>query len=190
MRSLLALFILLTTAIPLVSQDTPSEKAQGELMQKVMREIRLKVLATPPSKIGRAPTQEYPHVDTIIMDWPLQDTIMSVMASSGGDGSIYTTGTFGLFGGGKYENVRNAAKKFVKLGEKYYSDAAPTQDFPYPQAGHIRFYFICYDGVRVIDSDAASLSSGKSKFSDLFTEAQKVIGQLRQVAQSDQKPIH
>jgi hypothetical protein len=180
MRTGLVVITLLITSFPLSSQTEPPKKTPAD----VMREIRFKVLSTPPSAMGRKPTQEYPHVDEIIMDWPVQDTILSVMGSSDGDGSIYTTGNFGLLGGANYENVRNAAKGFVKVGEKYYSEAAPTQDFPYPQPGHVRFYLICYDGVRVIDSDAASLSSGKSKYSDLFAEAQKVIGELRQVANS------
>ncbi len=184
MRASLAVIVLLIAAFSLIAQENPSPKPSGEAMQKVLHAIRLKVLATPPSQMGHAPTQEYPHVDAVIMDWPVQDTIMSVMGSSGGDASIYTSGAFGLLGGDKYENVRNAAKKFVKVGEKYYSDGTPTQNFPYPQAGHVLFYLICYDGVRVIDSDIASLSIGKSKYSDLFVEGQKVIGEFRQVVQT------
>lgn len=152
-----------------------------------MKEIRLKILTTPPSRMNLTPTPEYPHVEAIIMDWPVQDTTMSVMASREGDGSIYTTGNFGLLGGSKYENVRSAAKSFVKVGEKYYSDGTPAQDFPYPQPGHVRFYLICYDGVRMIDADAASLASGKGKYSDLFAEAQKQIAAMRQVNQSQPK---
>ena len=186
-RAALFVFVLMSPAFfPLVAEDKSSPKPtpSGEMMQKAMHEIRLKVLATPPSKIGRASTEEYPHVDTIIMDWPIQNTILSVMGSSAGDGSIYTTGSFGLLGGVKYETVRDAAKKFVKAGEKYYSDATPTQVFPYPQAGHVRFYLICYDGVRTIDTDAASLETGKGKYSDLFAEGQKEINALRQAAQA------
>jgi hypothetical protein len=163
-----------------MSQDASPKKAPAD----VMREIRLKVLSTPPSQMSRKPTPEYPHVDGIIMDWPVQDATVSVMASSVGDGSIYTTGAFGVFGGIKYDNVRNAARSFVKLGQKYYSDATPTKEYPYPQSGHVRFYLICYDGVRMIDADASSLSTGQSKYSDLFAEGQKVINELRQIVQN------
>jgi len=183
MRTGLVVMTLLITSFPLLSQSESPKKTPADLM----REIRLKVLSTPPSQMSRKPTPEYPHVDGIIMDWPLQDTILSVMASSAGDGSIYTTGNFGLFGGIKYDTVRNAAKSFVKLGEKDYSDATPTRDFPYPQAGHVRFYLICYDGVRMIDSDSASLSSAKGKYSDLFAAAQKEISALRQIVQDQPK---
>ena len=186
-RAGLLVIVFVTAALPVIAQDQGSPTPSAEQMQKALHEIRLKVLMTPPSKVGRAATQEFPHVDTIVMDWPIENTILSVMGSSAGDGSIYTTGTFGLLGGGKYETVREAAKKFVKAGEKYYADATSTQDFPYPEAGHVRFYLVCYDGVRMIDADAASLEGGKGKYSDLFAEGQKEINALRQLTQTPAK---
>jgi hypothetical protein len=182
MRPGLLLILLLFNSFAVLAQDQ-SKKTPAD----AMREIRLKVLTTPPSKMDRKPTEEYPHVDGIIMDWPIQDATVSVMASSVGDGSIYTTGDFGVFGGIQYENVRNEAKSFVKLGEKYYSDAIPAKDYPYPQKGHVRFYLMCYDGVRVIDVDASALSSVNAKYSDLFAEAQRMINLLRQIAQEQKK---
>ena len=162
-----------------MSQDEKVKKTPAD----VMREIRLKVLTTPPSQMNRTPTPEYLHVDAMVMDWPIKETTVSVMASSVGDGSIYTTGTFGVMGGIGYESVRDVAKAFVKLGEKYYSEAIPTKEYSYPKQGRVRFYFVCYDGVRVIDADTASLATGKDKYSDLYAQAQRVIGELRKIVQ-------
>ncbi|HST31690.1 MAG TPA: hypothetical protein VLK27_12720 [Chthoniobacterales bacterium] len=183
MRDGLIIILLLLVAVTATAQTTPSKKTPAD----VMREIRLKVLTTPASQLGRKPTEEFPHVHGIIMDWPIEDTILSLMASSAGDGSIYTTGDFGVLGGIKYENVRNAAKSFVKLGEKYYSDATPAKDYPYPQKGHVCFYLMCYDDVRMIDTDVNSLSKSNGKYSDLFAQAQRMISELRQIAQQPKK---
>jgi len=177
------IFTLLFALTGFAQSPSPAKKTPAD----VMREIRLKVLSTPASQMGRKPSQEYPHVDGLIMDWPIQDTTLSLMASSAGDGSIYTTGNFGVLGGIKYENVRNEATKLVKLAEKYYSLATPTKEFPYPQPGHVRFYLMCYDGVRVIDADANSLSGPSAKYSELFAEAQRMIGALRQIGQEQKK---
>jgi hypothetical protein len=174
MRIALTIFTFLV-AIPVFAQ-TPVKKTPAD----VMREIRLKVLTTPTSQ---KPTEEFPHVRGVIMDWPIKDTTVSLMASSVGDGSIYTTGDFGVVGGIKYEDVRTAAKTLVKLAEKCYSDAVPTTDFPYPQPGHVRFYLICYDGVRVIDVIESSLSNGKPKYFDMFTAGQRMIADLRKIAE-------
>lgn len=179
MRARLLPILPLLIAVTTVAQ-TPAKKTPAE----VMREIRLKVLTTPTSQ---KPTGEFPHVRGVIMDWPIQDTTISLMASSAGDGSIYTTGDFGVFGGINYENVRTAAKNFVKLAEKYYSAAVATKDFPYPQPGHVRFYLMCYDDVRMIDVDARSLSNEKAKYSDLYDEGQRMISELRKIAQQQKK---
>jgi hypothetical protein len=182
MRAGLLSILLLFNSVAVRAQDQPKKTPAD-----VMREIRLKVLTTPPSQMGRGPTEEYPHVDGIVMDWPIKDTTLSLMASSAGDGSIYTTGNFGVFGGIDYENVRSTAKNLVKLGEKYYSDAIPTKDSSYPQPGHLRFYLMCYDGLRMIDVDVNALSSSNGKYSDLFAEARRMISELGQIAQEKPK---
>ena len=175
--------VLLFTSFAAMSQEASPKKAPAE----VMREIRLKVLSTSPSQMGRKPTKEYPHVDGVIMDWPIEAATVSLMASSVGDGSIYTTGTFGVFGGIGYDNVRSSAQALVKLAENYYSEATPTREYPYPKSGHVFFYLVCYDGVRVIDSDATTLASSKGKYSDLFAQAQLVIKQLQEIVQQQRQ---
>src|SRR5438874_9687243 len=172
--------ILIFTSFTAMSHtNEPSKKTPAD----VMREIRLKVLTTPPSQMGRKPSVEYPHVDAMLMDWPIETTTVSVMASSVCDGSVYTTGTFGVFGGIGHENVRDAANNFVKLGEKYYVEAISTKEYPYPKRGRVRFYFVCYDEVRMLDADAASLASRKDKYSELYMQAQRVISELRQIVE-------
>src|SRR6266446_8346006 len=179
-HSRLLVTILLINSFTAMSQtNEPSKKTPAD----VMREVRLKVLTTPSSQMGRKPSAEYPHVDSMLMDWPIEETTVTVMASSVGDGSIYTTGTFGVMGGIGHESVRDAGKDFVKLGEKYYSKAIPTKEYPYPQRGRVRFYFVCYDEVRVIDVDAESLANEKGKYSDLYIQAQRVISEVRQIVQ-------
>ena len=149
---------------------------------QVMQELRLKMLAVP-KELDMKPTQEYPRVCGILMDWPIGPVTATVVSLSTGDASIYTTGTFGVFGGIGHETVRAAATNFVKLADKYYNQAIPTNNYPYPVAGHVRFYLVCYDGVRVIDADLESARSGKAKCSDLYTEAQQVITELRLITQ-------
>jgi hypothetical protein len=148
-----------------------------------MRELRLKWLTTPTSQLGRTSTPEYPHVDAMIMDWPIEEATVSLMASSVGDASIYTTGSFGVIGGIEHESVRHLAQNFVKLGEKYYSEAISTTDYSYPQSGRVRFYLICYDEVRMIEVNAASLEDRRSKYSDLFVQAHRVISELRRIVE-------
>jgi hypothetical protein len=164
------------------TNDSP-KKTSADLM----REIRLKVLTSRSSELGQKPTLEYPHVYGMLMDWPIEEATVSVMASSVGDASVYTTGTFGVMGGIQHETVRDLAKSFVKLGEKHYDEARPTKDFSYPKSGRVRFYLLCYEDVRCIETDTGSLTSGKDRCSDLFIAGQRVLAELRHSRQTEER---
>jgi hypothetical protein len=166
-----------------VSQtNNPSQKSSAV----VMRELRIKILSSSASEMGLKPTQDYPRVFTALMDWPLGTNIISVYGACTGDASIYTTSTFGVIGGIGHESVRKAAYQFVKIAETHYTDAVQVKEFPYPKPGHIYFYLVCFDGVRMIDVTEASLSTGKDKCSDLGNAAQKLITELRLTAEKKQ----
>lgn len=183
MRWLLLIVILFVSTLIVMSQtNNPSQKSGAE----VMRELRIKILTASASEIGLKPTQEYPRIHTALMDWPLGTNIISVYGSCTGDASIYTTSTFGVIGGIGHETVRNAAHQFVKIAETHYDDAVPTQNYPYPKPGHICFYLVCFDGVRMIDVTEESLRTGKDKCSDLGNAAQRLIAELRMVTEKKQ----
>jgi hypothetical protein len=141
------------------------------------------MLTAPAAELGQKPSTEYPRVYGVLMDWPIEQGTVSVVSFSSGDSSIYTTGTFGVIGGIGHETVRDAARNFVKVAEKHYDEATPTKDYPYPNAGRVRFYLVCYDGVRTLDADSVSIKSVTDKCSDLFVAGQRVITQLRLTTQ-------
>jgi hypothetical protein len=159
--------------------NEPPKKNPAEMM----RELRLKMLTTPPAEFGLKPTREYPRVYGILMDWPIERGTVSVVSLCSGDASIYTTGTFGVIGGVGHEGVRSAAKNFVKAAEKHHGEAAPTKEYPYPTTGRVRFYLVCYDGVRAIEADLQSVMNGKDKCSDLYAEGQRVVTELRKITE-------
>jgi hypothetical protein len=61
------------------------------------------------------PTKEFPHVDGVLMDWPISQPIATVFSASIGAASLYTTVSFGIIGGEGHETVRTAAISFVQL---------------------------------------------------------------------------
>lgn len=156
-----------------------SKKSPAEMM----REMRMKQLTLRPTALGERPTTEFPHVCAVLMDWPIETGTVTVVARTTGDASIYTTGTFGVIGGIGHENVRSAAKTCVNVAEKHFQIATQTNDYPYPKAGRVRFYLVCFDDVRVIDRDLESVRSGKDSVSDLYEAAQRVVTELRLITE-------
>jgi len=130
------------------------------------------------------PSKEYPRVWGVAVDWPIGEHIATIVSLADGSASVYTTDTFGIIRGIGHETVRTAAKKVVKDADRYFDDSTPTQDFSYPSPGHVRFFFSTFSGVRVIDTEWASLSGRRSKYFALFDAAQDVLTQLSMVTET------
>lgn len=151
-----------------------------------MASLRRKAIITPPAELGIQPTDEYPRVYGIVMDWPIGDAhTASIVSLSDGTASLYTTSTFGVIGGIRHESVRAAAQRFVRTAESYYEDAIPVSDYAYPAEDRVRFYLATFRGVRMIEGDLASISSGQDRYSDLFGLGQGVLTELRLIAEKE-----
>jgi hypothetical protein len=137
------------------------------------------MLTTAPKEFGIEPTDDFPRVYGAVMDWPVSKAVATVVGLCDGNASLYTTSTFGVIGGVGHESVRMAAKQFVTTAEKLFQDSVPTSDFSYPNPGRLKFYLLTFEGVRVIETDLDSMSSGKSKFSELGNDAQRLLTELR-----------
>ena len=143
------------------------------------RELRRMFLTMPAEAAGIETSSEVSRVWDVAMDWPLGEQIVTVVALADGSASLYTTGTFGVIGGVGHENVRTAAKSFVKRAERYHDASRPTSDLSYPSPDRVRFYFRTFGGVRALDVPLASVTDERGQYSALFDLAQELIGHLR-----------
>lgn len=165
------------------SAQSPEDKKNPD---NAGRDLRKMALTTPPEKFGIKPTKEFPRVYGVLMDWPIGDVTATVFSSSAGAASLYTTATFGIIGGEGHESVRKAAIKFVSAADRLFDLATPTTEYPYPAANHVRFYLLTFDGVRVVDTDLASIENGTSKYGEFFGLGQDVLTELRLVTEKGQ----
>ncbi|MGB8169725.1 MAG: hypothetical protein WCF18_19645 [Chthoniobacteraceae bacterium] len=163
-------------------QSTGSTKSAAD----AGRSLRLMMLTTPAAKTGEKPTKEFPRIYGILMDWPIGEQIATVLSTSTGAASLYTTSTFGIIGGEGHEAVRTAAMSFVRAADRFFDASTPASEYPYPTAERVRFYFLTFDGVRVIDTDLASIGNGTSKYAALFGLGQEVLSQLRLITEKRQ----
>jgi hypothetical protein len=144
------------------------------------------MLSTSPEKTGEKPTKEFPRIYGILMDWPVGEQTATVFSTSTGAASLYTTSTFGIIGGEGHETVWTAAMSFVRAADRFFDASTPVTEYPYPIAGRVRFYFLTFGGVRVIDTDLASITSRTSKYAELFGLGQAVLTELRLVTEKHQ----
>jgi hypothetical protein len=148
-----------------------------------MRQLRLKMLTTNPTDFGIQVTAEFPKVYGALAEFLIGDNTVTVVSLCDGNASLYTTSTFGVIGGQAHETVRTAATAFVNAAQPYHDAAIATTEFPYPESGRVRFYLLTFSGVRVIDTDLASIEAGSNQYGGLFEKANNVLTELRMTTQ-------
>lgn len=122
------------------------------------------------------------------MDWPIGDNIATVVAMRTGDASVYTTVTFGVIGGIGHEQVRAAAIQCVRTAQESYENARHTDEYPYPTKGRMLFYLVGYDEVRMVETDAEAVTNNHHQMHQLFSEAQRVLTELRKISETRAEP--
>ncbi len=153
--------------------------AQDKSPAEAMRALRLQALSTPAKEFGISPSEAFPTTYGVVIDFPIDEHTATIVSLSDGTASLYTTSTFGIIGGGSHDNVNAAAKKLVSLSNSFAAKASTSKDFAYPKKGIVRFYFLSYDDVKLIDVKLSAIESDKSEYSPLFWQAQEVLTQLR-----------
>ena len=143
------------------------------------KELRRMMLTMPVGDLGLSPTTEFPRVYGILMDWPIGEQTATIFSTSTGSASLYTTSTFGIIGGEGHASVRAASAAFVKAADRFCDVAAPTSEYPYPAGGKVRFFLLTFHGVRVIETDMASVTRGAGPYAELFGLGQAVMTELR-----------
>lgn len=170
-------------------QATPALSAPSD-GSEAMRGLRTMMLTTRAAELGIQPNQTFPKVFGIVMDMSVAGGhTATVVSMCDGNGSLYTTSTFGVLGGIGHEAVRLASTNFVTEAQSHFDAASSTTNFPYPASEHVRFYLLGFDGVRVIDAEMAAVEKGTDTRLALWIAGQRVLTELRLTTEkSIQKP--
>ncbi len=145
------------------------------------RALRARALSTTAEQLHFQPTEDFPRVFGVVMDFPSDEDTATVVSMSDGTASLYTTAAFGIIGGGAHELVRAASQRFVKLAESFHDDSIPVKAWPYPANSQAFFYLLTYVGVRRISADLDQIYAFSSEHSPLFGAGQDVLTELRRI---------
>jgi hypothetical protein len=166
----------IATSSSTISARPFTAKNPAEMMRRMRRDWLTKV-----PEPGSCTKND--EVVAVLMDWPLDSQIVTVLASSVGDASLYTTGTFGIFGGIEHERVRAAATAFVSCAQHVLSITSPATSFPYPDKQSLLFYMVTASGVRMVSFSMSDIERADSPASALYASGQQVVTELRLIYQ-------
>jgi hypothetical protein len=164
--SLLAFTVMTTTA-----PADPDETLGPELRQLAFD--------TKPSELNFASDEDFPKVYGVVIDWPVEDQIATIVAMRDGTASLYTTRKYGVIGGDSLPAAREAAVMCTRTAGHFLETAKRAEKFPYPQQGEVFFYLLTYDGVYRASAKEAALFDESDPHAVLFAWAQRVLTELQ-----------
>lgn len=146
------------------------------------QQMREQFLTEPPSGWEIEPTPEYPTVYGVLMEWPSDDIVMTVVAFCEGSASLYGSDDSGVIGGHAHELVSSEARTLVKAAAELCDEARPAFEFPYPGPGHVRFYLLTFTGVRMLEGELGSMLQGQGRYAGLYQHGFRIFERLLAIA--------
>ena len=122
--------------------------------------------------------KDFPKVYGLVMDWAVGDQTSTTFAMCDGKSGLYGPSMV-LSDKTLQKRVKSRAIALVKTAGEYFDLSAPTSDYSLPSPGRVRFYLLCFDGVRVIERTESALTSGKDRCSALWMAAQTLLTDMR-----------
>ena len=139
---------------------------------------RLRLFEPLTADVATLAMKDFPKVYGLVMDWSVGNQTSTTFAMCDGRSGLYGPHMV-LSDKTLQKRVKNRAIALVKTAGEYYDVAAPTNDYSLPSPGSVRFYLLCFDGVRVIEGTQSALTSGKDRCSALWKAAQILLTDMQ-----------
>lgn len=139
-------------------------------------------LTSPPSRFGALkPHQPF----AVIMDVAEQKRVVSVLATSSGDASLYlSTGGAIMIRGVRDESVRRAANELIAEAVKHVSEFQKATKLDYPTKGNVAFFIRTPETILTATAPEWQLRGRHHPLSPFYNAGQKVITELRRFPMS------
>jgi hypothetical protein len=145
-------------------------------------DLRRQALGVRPADLGLRPGGGAPRVYGVVMETGYPEGVASLVVFANGEASLYLSSGGGIIGGGAHETVRRAAVQQIAEAQRGLGELAPTDAFPRPAVGRVRFYVLTTGGMLTAEAAEEDLGEERLALSPLFHAGHAVITELRAVA--------
>ena len=123
------------------------------------------------------------RVHGVLLEIGYAAAVVTIVSLLDGTTSMYISTGGGTIGAGEHEPVAEASRAFVALAQVFVGHCEPSNDFPLPAEGRVRFQLLTGGGGRTVEAGETELGEGRHALSPLFYAGQDVITQIRQVTE-------
>jgi hypothetical protein len=143
----------------------------------VIKELREKVFSISPADIGLSPSPEVPNVWGVLMEVGYPEGVATIVVLADGSTSLYLGPGGGEIGLGMYASIQVASARFLATAERYHTKLEPTDSFPYPDIGRVKFYVRTFSGVLFAEEDEEELYNEDHMLADLFYAGHEIVAE-------------
>ncbi|MFK7787650.1 MAG: hypothetical protein AB8B56_21185 [Crocinitomicaceae bacterium] len=115
----------------------------------------------------------------VIMDWDMGSGIVTLVAYSTGDTSLYMSSGAGFIGAGRHEDVNQLVQGFISESASQINHAQPDDSRDLPTNGDIIFHFLTTQGKFSQKDNIGSMEDQTSPNLPYFEAANQVITAIR-----------
>lgn len=152
----------------------------------IYAQLRDRALHTPAADLGLAHPHDSAVPFAVLMEMGMPKAVVSLVAFSTGDASLYFSTGGGVIGGIGHERVVAAGRRLVAQSQELVPSMTKAKDTPLPKPGRLRFYVRTQQGLFVAEAAEQDLIAKKNDLWPLFYAGNDLITELRLVAESRQ----
>ena len=149
----------------------------------VSRGLRQQALSVNASDLGLTPGDS--DVWGVIMETAYPEAVATLVALADGTTSLYFSSGGGTIGAGDHAVVRRASEEFLQVANEHLAHLSPTEEFPLPTQGRVRFYVHTFGGVLTAERDEEELGEERDALSPVFHAGHAVIAAIRELDGSE-----
>jgi hypothetical protein len=153
----------------------------SETTESVYDGLRRQIFDLDPIGVGLTGAGQPGGVWGVVFELGMPATTVTVIALADGTTSLYTTGGFGIIGGGAHPAVVVANRKLREAVAAQLPAFRPDPGTTVPGPDDVRVRALTTDGRRVADAAQADLLDGTHPLSDLFFAGHAVVTRLREI---------
>ncbi len=143
--------------------------------------LRAMVFKLVPDEIGLSKDNFKFPVWGMVMETGYAEGSFTLVSLADGTTSLYFSNGGGIIGAGEHRSVLDASGDYLSVAQQYYKRAEKISEYPPPEAGEVKFYFLTFDGTLMYSAPEEKLGNEKDDLADLFFAAHGVITKLREI---------
>lgn len=142
--------------------------------------LREMVLTLTPEALGLGEGPS-PTLLALLMETGTEGFTYTLVATEDGAASLYFSNGGAVIGGGEHAEVHSMSRQLLAEASARLNLAEATTEFPLPEPGQTRFYFVTPEGVKTVAVPEDDLGHNRHELSRLFHRAHELIYWIRTV---------